>query len=75
MGHYYGVYMDKLNGTGEASDDKDPEVTRSVAETMVNSTDVIGCDDSDLNHLTKYLTAGTTELSVPERVSESEGED
>lgn len=63
MGHYYGVYMDKLNGTGEASDDKDPEVTRSVAETMVNSTDVIGCDDSDLNHLTKYLTAGTTELS------------
>lgn len=63
MGHYYGVYMDKLNGTGEASDDKDPEVARSVAETMVNSTDVIGCDDSDLNHLTKYLTAGTTELS------------
>lgn len=63
MGHYYGVYMDKLNGTGEASDDKDPEVTRSVAETMVNSTDVIGCDDSDLNHLAKYLTAGTTELS------------
>lgn len=63
MGHYYGVYMDKLDGTGEASDDKDPEVTRSVAETMVNSTDVIGCDDSDLNHLTKYLTAGTTELS------------
>ena len=63
MGYYYGVYMDKLNGTGEASDDKDPEVTRSVAETMVNSTDVIGCDDSDLNHLTKYLTAGTTELS------------
>lgn len=51
MGHYYGVYMDKLNGTGEASDDKDPEVTRSVAETMVNSTDVIGCDDSDLNIL------------------------
>ena len=63
MGHYYGVYMDKLNGTGEASDDKDPEVTRSVAETMVNSTDVIRCDDSDLNHLAKYLTAGTTELS------------
>ena len=63
MGHYYGVYMDKLNGTGESSDDKDPEVTRSVAETMVNSTDVIGCDDSDLNHLAKYLTAGTTELS------------
>lgn len=63
MGHYYGVYMDKLNGTGEASDDKDPEVTRSVAETMVNSTDVIGCDDSDLNHLAKYLTAGTTGLS------------
>ena len=63
MGHYYGVYMDKLNGTGEASDDKDSEVARSVAETMVNSTDVIGCDDSDLNHLTKYLTAGTTELS------------
>lgn len=63
MGHYYGVYMDKLNGTGEASDDKDPEVTRSVAETMVNSTDVIGCDDSDLNHLAKDLTAGTTELS------------
>lgn len=63
MGHYYGVYIDKLNGTGEASDDKDPEVTRSVAETMVNSTDVIGCDDSDLNHLAKYLTAGTTELS------------
>lgn len=63
MGHYYGVYMDKLNGTGEASDDKDPEVTRSVAETMINSTDVIGCDDSDLNHLAKYLTAGTTELS------------
>ena len=55
--------MDKLNGTGEASDDKDSEVARSVAETMVNSTDVIGCDDSDLNHLTKYLTAGTTELS------------
>lgn len=63
MGHYYGVYMDKLNGTGESSDDKDPEVTRSVAETMVNSTDVIGCDDSDLNRLTKYLKAGTTELS------------
>lgn len=63
MGHYYGVYMDKLNRTGEASDDKDPEVARSVAETMVNSTDVIGCDDSDLNGLTKYLKAGTTELS------------
>ena len=63
MGHYYGVYMDKLNETDGTSDDKDPEATRGVAESMVNSTDVIGCDDSDLNDLTKYLKAGTTELS------------
>lgn len=63
MGHYYGVYMDKLNETDGTSDDKDPEATGGVAESMVNSTDVIGCDDSDLNDLTKYLKAGTTELS------------
>lgn len=63
MGHYYGVYMDKLNETDGTSDDKDPEATRGVAESMVNSADVIGCDDSDLNDLTKYLKAGTTELS------------
>ena len=63
MGHYYGVYMDKLNETDGTSDDKDPEATGGVAESMVNSADVIGCDDSDLNDLTKYLKAGTTELS------------
>ena len=63
MGHYYSLYMDKLNGIGDTSEDKDPEATRGVAESMVNSADVIGCDDSDLNDLTKYLKAGTTELS------------
>lgn len=63
MGYYYDLYMDKLNGTGDTSEDKDPEVTKSVAESIVNSTDVIGCDDSDLNDLARYLKAGTTELS------------
>lgn len=63
MGYYYDLYMNKLNGTGDTSEDKDPEVTGSVAESIVNSTDVIGCDDSDLNDLTKYLKEGTTELS------------
>ena len=57
MGYYYDLYMDKLNGTGDTSEDKDPEVTKSVAESIVNSTDVIGCDDSDLNDLARYLKA------------------
>mgnify|MGYP000007932711 FL=1 len=62
-GEYYSRYLDQLHVTKEEARDGDVEFTEGMADSMMRTVRVVGCDTEELDGLDRYLKEGTTKLS------------